>query len=166
MEKIRWDFRKIRWNVLWAGLAPLGLFTFLIGLFPITGNLFAPLLGQSAWGKVLVFPWVTLFSPVATVESITTFDQVLVILYLILSVICLYKLPSKSLGIYCLLSMSAFLFSGSLLSASRYLLVLFPIIILLSIWGKNRFVDRAVLMISIVFLAILMTAWTQFYWVA
>jgi len=145
MEKINWDFRKIRWNILWLGLAPIGLLTFLFGILHITGELFAPFTSQSAWNHVLSFPWTSIFSDLNFRPFITTIDQVLVISFIILSIISLIKLPSKAYGIYCLLSMSAFLFSGTILAASRYLLVLFPGIWLPGVWGKNRSVDRIIM---------------------
>lgn len=165
LEKINWDFRQIRWSICWIGLIPLGNLTFLIGLLPITGNLFAPFAAQSAWSHSLVFPWVTLFTPLITRLFINTLDQILAILFLVLSVYSLFKLPSKSFGVYCLLSIGAFLFTGTLLSTSRYLLVLFPIFLVLGFCGKNQIVDRTILVLSAAFLAVLMTAWVRFYWV-
>ncbi len=166
MEKINWNFRKIKWNIIWLGLAPVGLLTFLLSILPITGKLFAPFISQSAWNHILSFPWTSIFSDLNFRPFITAIDQIFVLSFFVLSIICLFNLPSKSYGIYCLLSMSTFLFSGSILGASRYLLVLFPIFWLLGVWGKNRYADRIILVAFTIFLGALMIAWVRFYTVA
>lgn len=164
MENRRWAWRQVKWNILLIGLIPLGLLTFLFSLLPLTGSLVAPFQVQTSWLKQFQMPWQVLFGSTGTLPFITAVDRILVLIFLGLSVFSLVKFQSKSLGIFCLLSIGIFLFN-SLISASRYVVVLFPVFSLLGMLAKDRRVDIAILITSSAFLAILMTAWVRFYWV-
>jgi hypothetical protein len=80
--------------------------------------------------------------------------------------VALIKLPSKALGLYVLLLIVAMLTKGQLLATTRYLGTAFPIFIVLALLGKYYTFDRVVLTSSAATQALLMAAWTRFYWVA
>ena len=80
------------------------------------------------------------------------FDFSFSILFLILSVVIFFKLR-KSFGIYCFLITLLPILSGTLVSQSRYVLVAFPVFILLAKFSKYRVFDFGYTVISILFLA-------------
>ncbi len=166
MEKRNWDFRKIRWDVLWIGLMPLGLVLFLAGLMPITGDFWATVQIHDAWSHQFMWPWETFLNPIGPVPVNTPINQGLTLIFLALALVALTRLPHKAYGVYCLLSIFMFLSTGIFYSTARYLMVLFPAFIILSLWGKNRMVDRTVLAVSAVLMAVMMVSWVRFYWLA
>ncbi len=77
----------------------------------------------------------------------------------------LWKLPSRSYGVYTLLCVASFLFSGMLTSAGRYVLVAFPIFLLLGRAGRSEALDRAYVLLGATLQALLLAAWVRMYWV-
>lgn len=166
-EMIEWKFRQVRWSSLWLALLPLAYIGFMISLYPLTGDWVAPMRIQEAWSSTLAAPWTTIFFPeIGFVPYITRLEQLLLLGAFVLSVLALIKLPSKAFGLYVLLLLVAMLFKGQLLSTPRYLSTAFPIFITLALLGKHQAFDRLVLIGSSAMQALLMAAWTRFYWVA
>jgi hypothetical protein len=166
-EMIEWKFRRVRWNSLWLALLPLAFLGFTVSLYPLTGDWIAPMRIQEAWSSTLAAPWMTIFLPeIGFVPYITRLEQILLIGALILSALALIKLPSKALGLYVLLLLGAMLFKGQLLSTLRYIGTAFPVFMTLALLGKHHIVDRLVLIGFAAAQALLMAAWTRFYWVA
>lgn len=166
-EAIGWRLRQIRWNVLWLAL-PLAAFVgFMLSLQPVTGDWIAPLRSQEAWASTLSAPWTTIFAPeIGVVPFMTRVEQGLLLGALVLTVIALIKLPSKALGLYVVLLIAAMLVKGQILSTARYVSTAFPLFMTLALLGKHPTFDRLVLIGSAALQALLMAAWTRFYWVA
>ena len=166
-EAIEWRFRQIRWNSLWLALPLLAFVGFMASLQPLTGDWIAPLRSQEAWASTLAAPWITIFTPeIGFVPYITRIDQILLLAVIFLTGLALIKLPSKALGLYVLLLIAAMLATGQILDTARYLSTAFPIFITLALLGKHQTFDRLVLIGSAATQALLMAAWTRFYWVS
>jgi hypothetical protein len=75
-------------------------------------------------------------------------------------------LPAPAYGLYVLLLVLPPLFSGLLLSTSRYYLVAFPVFILAAQWGRRPLVDMSLLLAGAMLQALYFFAWCQFFWVA
>lgn len=166
LESIQWNWRKIRWNLLWLALVPLGLLAFLLHVYPLTGNLLAPLQAQAAWTKQTVLPWQTVFQSSSNYPIITQIDQVCVFLGLFLAIYALIKLPSKSYGLYALVLLFMPLFTGNLRSYTRYSMVIFPLFIIGAILlRKKPLLFLVILTLSLVVMIFFMFGWTRFYWV-
>ena len=166
-EMIEWKVRQIRWNFLWIALLPLAFAGFMLSLQPVTGDWIAPLRAQEAWFSALLPPWVTIFTPeIGVIPYITRVEQILLLGAILMTGVALVKLPTKALGLYVLLLIAAMLATGQILDMTRYLSTAFPIFMVLALLGKHPLVDRLILIGSAAALALLMAAWTRFYWVA
>ncbi len=165
LEAAEWKLSGIKANVLWFLLIPTGLLTFFFYAYHLTGDFLAPMHAQKAWQKVFVMPWSTILHPFGGSAHLKRIDQVFVILFLAGAVVSLRKLPSAAYGIYTLLLVLPPLTSGTLISTTRYSLVVFPVFIMFALLGR-RF-DPADQAVKIVFLSLqimFMIAWSQFYW--
>ena len=166
MESVGWKPLKIRKDVLWFLLIPLGLLSFLLYAHHLTGDYLAPIHAQKAWQKTFAMPWTTFLHPVGGSLHVTHVEQVLTILFIVLSLLSLFKLPSMSYGIYSLLLILPPLTSGTLISTSRYYVVLFPAFIIMALLGRRAVFDNLFKLIFFALQILFFIAWTRFYWVA
>jgi hypothetical protein len=93
-------------------------------------------------------------------------DQAFTILFLAGAAVSLRKLPSAGYGIYALLLLLPPLTSGTLISTTRYDVVVFPVFIMFALLGRRfDIADQAVKIVFLSLQIMLMIAWCQFYWV-
>lgn len=165
LEDLNWNIYKIRGNAAWFLSIPAGFFGFLLSIYRLTGNLFAPMQVQSSWNKVFAMPWETLFKPAVFVPFVTEFDHLFTVAFILLGIWSLLRLPSAGYGIYALLLVTPPLMSGTLISATRYCAVVFPIFIVLALLGKRHSIDRLIILIFATLQILFMVGWSQFYWI-
>ena len=165
LESIGWKLNRIRPNLLWLGLGPAALLAFMAAMVPISGDFFSIFKAQTAWEKTFTLPWDTILRPLWPTPIITPIDQVAAVLFLVLSVVALFRLPSLSYGLGALALLAPPLFSGQILSLTRYCSVLFPCFILLAMLGKHRTAQKAIQILFFTLQIIFMIAWSRFYWV-
>jgi hypothetical protein len=166
LESKGWSFRRIRPDVCWLILSPVGLAAHFYYLYRLTGELLAPFVAMTAWGRansnILLNLWENVSSPVLDVFKI---DLVFSLLFIAISVVILVNWPQKSIGLLALALSVMPIASGLLVSASRYLLLVFPVFIYLgACFEKSRWYDpfRAVLFtLQIVYFA----GWVNYYWI-
>jgi hypothetical protein len=169
LEKCNWKLRRMRADMAWFILIPTGFLAFLIYAYSLTGDLFAPLHAQAAWSRdSITTPWQTLFDPTSLDYAyfVTRIDQSLTIVFIVLSLVSLKFLPSASFGIYSLLEILFPTLTGTLISQSRFLAVVFPVFIVMALAGRRRIVDQITTVISLSMQVLLVAAWTRLYWVA
>ncbi|HUI88044.1 MAG TPA: hypothetical protein VLX61_04905 [Anaerolineales bacterium] len=167
MEQRQWKPQDIRPSILWFLLAPITLLLHFYDLYLVSGHPFAFLDAMTAWGGIqpsaYLNPFQNLQGPVVDIYKI---DLVLTIVFLIASVYLIWKWPIKAYGIFALLMILLALSTGLLVSISRYLLVSFPIFILLA--EKIRrgrwydFVTAAFFALQVIYFA----GWVNYYWIA
>jgi hypothetical protein len=139
----------------------------MISLQPVTGDWIAPLRSQEAWASTVAAPWVTIFDPqIGVLPYMTRIEQAFILGALVLAIWAMIRLPSKAPGIYVLLLIAAMLATGQILDATRYVSTAFPVFIMLALLGRHPMIDRLILIVSAATLALLMAAWSRFYWVA
>lgn len=165
LEAAEWKLNRIKANVLWFLLIPVGLLSFSLYAYHLSGDFLAPMHAQKAWQKVFAMPWQTVLHPVGGTPYMMRIDQALTIVFLAGVLLSLRKLPSASYGIYSLLLVLPPLTSGTLVSTSRYYVVVFPVFIVLALAGRRAELDQAFKVIFLSLQIILMAAWSQFYWV-
>jgi len=169
MENRNWKLMKMRTDIVWFILIPIGLFAFWIFAFSLTGDYFAPLNAQAAWGKRgTITLWQILVDPSDPHYSyfVTHIDQLLTIVFIALSAIALKIMPSASYGIYSLVLILPPIMTGTLISQSRYLAVVFPAFIVMALAGRWRIVDQVTTIIFLSMQVLFVAAWTRFYWIA
>ena len=167
LERKGWSLRSIRPDLGWLILSPIGLAAHFYYLYRMTGEPLAPFVAMTAWGRansnILLNLWENVSSPVLDVFKI---DLVFSLLFIAISVVVLVKWPQKSIGLLALALSIMPIGSGLLVSASRYLLLAFPVFIYLGArLEQSRWYDpiRAVLFtLQIVYFA----GWVNYYWIA
>lgn len=167
MADRRWNLRKIDGNLLWLGLVPLAAFAFFVSFYGTTGEWIAPILAQKAWAKQFIWPWANLAidSPVGTDSFyILRLSQIFLFAFTLLSIIILFRL-SVPLGLFSLLQLAPQLLSGSFVSSIRYCGIVFPVFILLAIYGKRNNVDHGVIYTLLVLQTLILAAWSEGYWI-
>ncbi len=167
MEKKHWHLQDIRPSILWFLLAPLALLLHFYELYRVTGQPLAFFQAMTAWGRIQSS---TYLGPLQNLHgaSLDVFkiDFVITILFFLCSLYILWKWPLKAYGIFALLMILIALFTGLLVSISRYLLVVFPIFILL---GEKLKRGRWFELTAAVFFALQVlyfAGWVNYYWIA
>ena len=159
-----WSIKKIRINILFLFFIPSTFLIFLINLYPLSGDILAPVKLQSAWLKETAMPWETIFNPNNVKPYLTSVDQIITIIFLVLLLISFFYLR-LSLSLYAFILMLMPLTTGTLASVPRYCLVIFPIFILLGYLGnKKESLNQAIKIIFLTLQILFFTAWCQFYW--
>lgn len=153
---------KINRNILAAIAIPAGSAIIPIYHYFKFHNLFLFFQYESRWGRNFTINWdhLQFFSRPATLNII--FDSAFTIMALTASYL-VYKKLSKVYAVYMLGTILAALTSGTLMSMGRYLLILFPLFILLAS-VKNKLFQQAWMMASIMFLALDIILWVNQYW--
>jgi hypothetical protein len=167
MEKKGWKLQNIRPSILWFLLAPAALLLHFYDLYLVSGHPLAFLDAMTAWGGIqpsaYLNPFQNLQSPALDVFKI---DLVLTLVFLIAASYLLWKWPLKAYGIFALLMILLALSTGLLVSISRYLLVSFPVFILL---GEKLKRGKWFDLTTAVFFAlqvIYFAGWVNYYWIA
>lgn len=153
---------KLRANVLGLLLAPLGLLCFMVYLYSITGNALAFADAQAAW-KV---HWGFFLQPLATF-IISPFElsagwnfRLLNFAAAVLALICGFawlKRREWAWAFYIFISVITPLSMVTLEGNTRYMMVVFPLFVMLALWGRSPLVDQVIRTVSLVLLT-LMTA--------
>jgi len=158
---------KPRADLLGLLFAPLGLLTFMSYLYAITGNAFAFVDAQAAW-KVR---WGFFLQPLATF-LISPFElsagwnfRALNFAAAVLALICgivWLKRREWAWSFYIFISVITPLSTVTLEGHTRYVTVLFPVFVMLAVWGRSPIVDQTIRTIFLVLLT-LMTAFFGFF---
>lgn len=159
----------------------LGSFCFLLIwlLFPLYtyfkfGDPFIMFKAARSWGRFspAEFSFVRLENQVNSAFSYSSASSAMMILEaaaVILGIVAsvwLFKNKKYAYAIYTILGNLIPLTSGVLLSQTRYLLVLFPVFIVLSSWGKNPVFNKLYLLVSSIMLGINIVLFANGFWVA
>jgi hypothetical protein len=165
-EAAGWSVRRVRWDAAWFLLLPASFLAFCYWQYTLTGDFLATIHTRQAWARGFAWPWQTLLRPVEAVAYITPLEQVLTVVFVGGALLALWRLPSASLGVYALLLIAPPLFTGQLISTTRYYAVVVPVFVVLAQLGKHPSVDRAITILAAMAQALLFFVWCLFYWVA
>jgi Gpi18-like mannosyltransferase len=167
MEKRGWKLRNIKPSVLWFLLTPLVLSLHIYYIYQKTGRVFAIIEAQSAWGRnqknIIDGIIENLSGPSLDVFKI---DLILVTLFLLCSLFVLKKYKVKAFGIFGLLMCLMPLATGSLISISRFMLVIFPVFIFLGEILEKREYFYGLMCVWFALQIIYFSAWVNYYWIA
>jgi hypothetical protein len=167
MESRGWRLRDIRADVLWFGLAPAALLGHLYYLYTLTGRFLAPLEAQVAWGRnkygLLEGLWLQISGPELDVFKL---DGIFMLAFLALGIYMLWKLPSKSYGIYTILMCLVPVLTGMLISGTRYIVVVFPVFLLLGRMLEKREAFDLTRTLFFTLQILYFAGWALYYWVS
>ena len=158
LERKRWTEMKLKANAASLLLVPLGLLAFMIYLKRITGNALAFADIQVAWGHSAGMFWRPLLAYLSDPARLSVrWDfRLLNFAAAVTALACgivLLKKREWSFGLYALVSILVPLsYQASLQSLARYVMVIFPVFMVLAMAGRSPRVDQ---IIRTVFIALL-----------
>src|SRR5512135_3235761 len=163
-------------KILSAFAAPIGVLAFMAYLGITFGKPLAYFEIQTLFFKGIradafpTFPGTTLanylhgfLTNIPSTESVAVMGAT--ILLIILTIEVWARLP-KVYGLYMLTVTLFSLTSGDLISMPRFVVPMFPGFIALALIGKNRSLDRAILIVSVVLQGVLALMFVKGYWIA
>jgi Gpi18-like mannosyltransferase len=177
LRQHRWSWRSIlSTKVFSIFAAPIGVLAFMSYLGLTFGKPLAYFEIQTLFFKGIrsdafpTFPGTTfanylhgLLTGVPSTESVAVMGAM--ILLIILTIEVWARLP-KIYGVYMLTVTLFSLTSGDLISMPRFVVPMFPGFIALALIGKNRSIDRAILIVSIILQGVLALMFVKGYWIA
>ena len=156
-----------------AALIPLGLLTYMALLWVIRGDPLYFSHVQSHWNRHLAPPWVSIqhaFRVIAHAKSAQTIsNQAIEVVFtaLMLGVLGFgflrLKLPYTA---FMIASIAVPMSTSSLMSMPRFALVLFPMFVILALWGGRSWVNSAIVAFSLPLLGLFTVLFANWYWVA
>lgn len=166
-ESHGWKPRAIRPDILWFGLVPLPLILHLYHLYRLTGDFFAPIHSQFAWGRsqygLLEGIWLNVSGPTLDVFKI---DALLLLFFLGCGVYLMIRWPARSYGLFVVLLCLMPPATGLLVSVSRFLAVAFPVFLLLGQKLKEGAGFQVLCGIWFSLQIIYLAAWVNYFWIA
>ena len=128
---------------------------------------------QSNWDRKLAPPWTSIthsFHVITTAHvSTTVATQCLELAFTIFMVVILctgFQAMRRSFAAYTALSILVPMSTSSLMSMPRFALVLFPLFIVLAVWGRRPTVNNAIVSFSLPLLGLFTVLFADWYWVA
>ena len=119
----------------------------------------------ASYFRGFAWPWTTLLTPTQFNQLSGPPEQVGTVLFLIVAIVALFRLPSPAYGLFALAIMAPALFTGTLTSVLRYNMMALAVLIMLGRWGRYRHVDRLIQISFFALQVLFVAAWSQFYWV-
>ena len=161
---------------LWVHLSLFGLGAYIAFLAIRFGDPLAFINAQSGWGRATSLPFSALWRDLKGVLNASWFGSSFalwrVMIDVIAGIFALFHLPfiwrklSTSYAAYTFIALLIPNLTNSTQSLSRYVLVIFPIFMVLGDWGKNPLLDKTILIGFTTLLAILTAVFVNWGFVA
>ena len=156
-----------------AALIPLGLALYMAYLWVLSGDPLYFTHVQEHWNRHFAPPWVSLWTSVQTMitaksapaiagQSIELGFTLLMIAILVFG----WRRLRPSYRVYMTLSILVPMSTSSLMSTPRFALVLFPMFIILALWGARSWVNSMIVAFSLPLLGLFTVLFANWYWVA
>ena len=154
--------RRESWGpqLLWLGIIPLGLLSFMAFLWSITGNPLACVDGVKGWQRYGGLPWLTLYDYLLTPRNLIdpwnfrALHFASAILALGAAAFWAWR-KHWAFATFTLFAVLLPLASGTLHSTARYMSVVFPIFIALAIAGHRPRLDQTIRIVFLVLFTIM-----------
>jgi hypothetical protein len=156
-----------------GALIPLGLLAYMGLLWVLRGDPLYFTHVQSHWDRHLAFPWVSIIHSFKTIASthlpVTVAGQIIELTFTALMLGILAASIGRmrwSYWVYMLLSIVVPMSTSSLMSMPRFALVLFPMFMMLAVWGTRPAVNNTIVAFSLPLLGLFTVLFADWYWVA
>ena len=156
-----------------GALIPLGLFAYMAMLWVLRGDPLYFTHVQTHWDRHLAFPWVSVIHSFETIAKapvpVTVAGQIIELAFTALMLGVLAASVGRmrwSYWFYMLLSIVVPMSTASLMSMPRFALVLFPMFMMLAVWGTRPAVNNAIVSFSLSLLGLFTVLFADWYWVA
>lgn len=157
------------WFILFA---PLGFVIYSVFLYRQTGDPFYFIVAENHWQRALTSPvvgfWETLKLIFASGINALNFNNLLDLIFAVFGLglaIRAFRFLSPAFAFYSLLSVGLPLFTPTLSSMPRFLIVVFPIFILMALI-KNHYLELAYEIFALMLLAIFVGLFINGYWMS
>jgi hypothetical protein len=156
-----------RWpGLVGAALPGVGLALHAANLWRVSGDPLAFLHVQASWGRGLAAPWAFLLDRPGLHPWTAPLDRAAILLFLGLAILLLARERRAGAGTYVLLSLVPMVLSGTPMSATRLVAVLFPALVPLARLAGRGPLGAGIVAALAVVQALLFVAWSRFHWVA
>jgi hypothetical protein len=149
---------------LWLLLIPAGFLAYAGYLWQLTGDAWALFHAQSAWHRGFSSPFALFGKPPTPYGPIIEIDRTLTLGFLALCAWLLTRREWRADGLVILACLSSYVFTGTPLSASRFLLAAFPAFVWMA-RHSSQGLRTLVLVSGLAIQAILWVLWTHMAWV-
>jgi len=160
-------------SLLGICLVPGGLLAYMAYLWVLVGDPLYFSHVQWHWNRHLAPPWVSVLNGIhlvthAHLQQTVAYQSIELVFtaFMLVMLVLGFKALRPSYWIYMLLSTVVPLSTSSLMSMPRFALVLFPIFMLLAIWGKRPAINNAVMAFSLPLLGLFTVLFADWYWIA
>ena len=170
------ETRRALGALLLVQLSALGLFLYMAYLQLRFGNPLLFLDAQAAWKKgVGASPWHVLNDLAVGIRQMTqtipiaarwVLPDVISGLSALIVVPFIWRRFGFNYALFTILCVLVPILSGNTQSLFRYVLVVFPMFFMLAHWGRNDYVDKAIVVTSCVLLGLFFTVFANWGWVA
>ncbi len=167
------DMRNNLSTLLPIALIPVGLLLYMGYLWVLNGDPLYFSHVQSHWNRHLAAPWTAVLNSfhkiAAATSSQTVANQTLELVFTTLMIgvlIAGFRRLRASYIAYMGLSILVPLCTSSLMSMPRFALVLFPMFVILALWGGRASVNNAIVAFSLPLLGLFTVLFADWYWVA
>ncbi len=177
-EQRKFNFLKVRANVLNLLFVPTGLGIYMYFLYQRFQNPFIFAFAQDAWQRETNASLSGLFMTVSQYYNnfisfdtsnlplyiSNTFDFLFFTIFFVLAILVFIFLR-KSYGFYMMAYLIIPALTGTFMSMGRFSLALFPAFILLAKWGKNQTINYSITILFSMLSALFITMFVNTYWV-
>jgi hypothetical protein len=148
----------------WLLLVPVGFLGFAAYLWHLTGDPWAVFHAQTAWHRGFSSPFALLGEPPTKYGPMVHLDRALTLGFLALCAWLLSRREWRADGLVILACLVSYMFTGTPLSASRFLLAAFPFFVWMARHSRQG-LRTTVLLSGLAIQVILWVLWTHMAWV-
>ncbi len=138
--------QNINKSILYLFLTPLGFVSFMLYQFIVTGNALIQFMHFSQYAKQISYPWTSVIGAISAIIhpnslSMLAYNFVNLSVFVLLTIATIYafKYLKPEYGIYIVVNLLIVLVSSNLNGIGRYVLLMFPVFIVMAIASeKNR----------------------------
>jgi hypothetical protein len=152
---------------------PLGLAGYMGWLWVIQGDPLYFSHVQTHWDRHLAWPWVAFMHAYKVIvhadSTLTVSNESLELAFTLLMIAVLafgFRRLRPSFSAYMALSILVPMSTSSLMSMPRFALVLFPMFVVLALWGGRSWANNAIVAFSLPLLGLFTVFFADWYWVA
>ncbi|HEY8297740.1 MAG TPA: mannosyltransferase family protein [Candidatus Baltobacteraceae bacterium] len=160
-------------KLFFIALIPLGLALYMGYLWVLNGDPLYFSHVQSHWNRHFAAPWTSVIATFGKIEhataGLTVAQQLLELVFTALMIgvlIAGWRKLKPSYIAYMGLSILVPMSTSSLMSMPRFALVLFPMFVILALWGRRPGANNAIVAFSLPLLGLFTVLFADWYWVA
>jgi hypothetical protein len=165
LEDAEFKLGKLGRRVGWLLLVPVGFLAYAVYLWQVTGDAAAVLVVQRAWRREFASPLALFGNPPTPYGELLYVDQALILGFAAAGVWLVSRRGWRADGLVVGLFLASFAFTGTPMSASRYVLACFPVFVWLA-GLKSEGVRQAYVGAAVAVQAALWVFWVLMRWVA